>query len=276
LPTEPVPQSHPLPVAMANKKTSIAQMVLVVLLIIFTIWLFTQVSPMADDVKCIVDGVDNLAGMNPSTNAGQVGNTFGNAVPSGVMDALKIAAPLIAILAAVPAALIALFSCCLAFLTMKKKAGEGTCAVKCLMLLFTLICGAGILMYITIGAIGIAATSSDGEKGKKELTDTCALYGPQLNASLVSAQTAIDLLNANGLTDTNTPTLQEELDAAIQSTNYAGSMCACMVDVFDAIGNFTGPGIACAVMCIFLFLINCCQCCMLCCCKKKVAPQVAA
>jgi hypothetical protein len=79
---------------MANKKTSICQMVLVVFLIVFAIWLFSNISPMAKEVKCIVDGIDELKVLSnsyPGTAAGITAQQMGDAVPDSTLDPIKMA-----------------------------------------------------------------------------------------------------------------------------------------------------------------------------------------
>jgi hypothetical protein len=268
---------------MANMKTSMAQLILTLLLAGFAVWLFTTLGGVAAQVKCIVDGIDSLGAMDTSTAAGTIANNAASQIPTAIMDTVKQAVPLLTVLAIIPAVFIAIFAMIIAFCVMKKKAEQGACCTKFLMFIFMFFCFLGIVFYFIIGISGIAAGTQQGKDQLDQLMAPCRVQIPEMALELTTAQAQFDanelqltaILAANGDDTTaraDVETARNELSAAQTVSTTLTNMCDCLQGIMDELGKLSAPGLLCAAVCILLFLINCCQCCMLCCAKKgKVA-----
>merc|ERR1719375_2158401 len=139
-----------------------------------------------------------------------------------------------------------------------------------MMCMFSLIILVGIGFYAAIGVGGMMVSSDTTVRDSLE--DVCDEFIPEVEATLEQQQENIDNANSQmSIYPQSSPmyqqyerdrdTAQFEIDQALIAIGILETMCDCMVNIFDELAKFTGPGLVCAFLCFCLFILNCCACC---------------
>ncbi len=105
--------------------------------------------------------------------------------------------------------------------------------------------------------------TSQGVTALATLMAPCAQY--DFASEIATAEAGIVTLAGLGLGpgDAQYDQAVAEKAAAEVAFEALTNGCGCMGGVFDQLKKFTAPGLACAVVCFLLFIVNCCQCCAL-------------
>lgn len=269
---------------MERKKLLIAQIIGILILVGFGVWLFVAFGSVGAQISCFLDQIEVMKTLKGQ--AGAKAASIAGLIPDSVTSLVRTYLPLIAVFVIVPAALISVIELLIVYCASnpcKKSSVDETCA-KVLILLLQIFLIIGLICYLVIGGAGIAINQPAAQAQLKMVTSTCDVGLPQLETQITSATSMLNdqktklaavpaaASAAVAAAQAKVADAQLELDEAGKALAALKEVCKCIKDTFSLLGTFIVPGLGCAVGCIILMCLNCAACFSLCCGGKKKAP----
>lgn len=283
------------------KKIMVAQIISMIVLLVFAIMLFGAFGGFSDKVKCLLDELTKLQKLDLSD---PYFKDFDSVINDPmVVEMIAMASeylPLLSLAVILPSVLIAAIELVVVLLSMnfcKNTRCDEICA-KCLIFILMGILILGIACYGAAGGAGIAIGLPVVQGQLTMVTDTCDVKIPEIKATIATNEVLLTAgyKQLNETIDTwgstypaSVPVPQSlydaqaqasagvaKLDVAKVSVAGAEAFCVCIYEAFSILPSFTIPGFGCVVGCLLLLIFNLCDCCALGICgsgKKKVAPE---
>jgi len=228
----------------------------VLLLIGFSVFLFTSFQDFGDTIRCIISGYVILIS-NPTVGADvQVLPRDFIENSDKYLPYFEIAAITPSLIAAVMSIIVILCSC-----------RGGKCCAKCFIWLTSILLFVCFIFYAIIGAAGIVSESDQAKSLQTEIVNVCDDVSnlSDLSTALVNAQAQLTSAQSSGVDVT---ARQAELDAAQLAVTTYDTMCGCLKGVMDDVKKLAVPGILNAIACIIDFVALIGLCCTMGCCRS--------